>query len=794
MVALLTCLAVLSAPSTSRPLTNPTDVRSVTRGAQAVFSDPAAPAASQGLEIAGRGQVDSDTERRDYGLALSLPVAKGALYGAYEWIDETTPMRRLSLGFAVPLLPALTLGVAYRRWSMAGDDANVFDAGLLAEPSRYVSLALGLDQINAPRFALPGIETGRLRRAWRFGVALRPVGGAPWFTLGADTRLIRRAASPEFVETRVLAELEPVPGLRLLAAYATPRQAWLGVALALDHAEAMGTSGARFAGPTDLFAQSAAALTLHAAPARGLVAGHGRSVEMTLNGDLRAAAEGWLGGEPEPISSIALRLEELADDPTVSEVVLNIGDLEVGLATVEDVRAAIARLRAAGKSVLALLHGGGEKEYLIAAAANRISLDPATDLELDGFSVTMLYFAEALSKIGVRVESVAVGRYKTAPDALTSARARPEEREVMGDVLAASFARLAQALNRDRGLDANTIDGIISRGLVTAEEALALHLVDELSQPLDPHAVPVLRERGESVVGDEMAQRTWGERPALMIVPVIGNIVLGEGGALLPGGTADARRIVADLERARTDGAVRGVVLRVDSPGGDVYAAELIWRAVRLLAEAKPVVVSMGDVAASGGYYVAAPAHLILAQPSTLTGSIGIFMLKPDLSGLLGLAGINAEILKVGPLADWSSLTKGLSAPARAQLQRGLDAHYRAFLARVAAGRGLEMPYVESIAQGRVYTGEQALERKLIDAIGGLADALREVALRAQLGPGDDVNIIVPERPFSLSALAGTMASTQSSWANVAAQSLRGLRQVQRRAWARMPYELEVGE
>jgi protease IV len=240
---------------------------------------------------------------------------------------------------------------------------------------------------------------------------------------------------------------------------------------------------------------------------------------------------------------------------------------------------------------------------------------------------------------------------------------------------------------------------------------------------------------------------------------------------------------------------VRAVVLRIDSPGGEVYASEVIWRAVRLLAASKPVVVSMGEVAASGGYYVAAPAHAILAEPSTITGSIGIFMLKPDLSGLLELAGVRTETMKRGRHAGWSSFTTGLTDEERALARGGLAVEYEIFLQRVSQGRKLPLERVRALAEGRVYTGRQALAVGLVDAIGGLSDAVAEARTRAGISQSDEVEVMVMREPRSLGNVAGTIAGAGAGArtpVDVLLEAGSKLQSLAHVPLARLPFEVTV--
>jgi protease-4 len=589
---------------------------------------------------------------------------------------------------------------------------------------------------------------------------------------------------------RLLVDLSPLEGLHARVAWAPDdHQLWVGLAVSIVGLEVGATGGGdrRAFGDT---AQGGVELTVRGRPAESLVSPHGRTIELPLQGKLRRTAG--LLSTAEPISPVPLALIGLAGDPTVSKVVLSIGDLEVSSAEIDELRAAIRLLRAQGKTVIAELAGGSEKEYLVAAACDRIRLDPAASLVLDGYSVTLVYLADTLAKVGVRVDAVGIGRYKTAPDQLTRTSSRPEEREVQNGILAQLYASFVDALVKDRKLKPAVVEEVVARALVTPAEALKLGLVDELSQPADPKQLPIVRDTGEALDLAGKPSRRWSTPPVIAVVPVVGNITASGAAGVLPGGAAEAGRVVRALDELRRDREVRAVVMRIDSPGGEVYASEVIWRAARLLAAEKPLVVSMGAVAASGGYYVAAPAHVILAEPSTITGSIGIFMIKPDLSGLVKLAGAHAEALEVGPHAGWSSPLRGLTEQEKAIAHEGLAVEYEAFLQRVSEGRRLPLDKVRTIAEGRVYTGQQALAVGLVDGIGGMAEAIAEAQLRAGLSPDTEVEVRIQHEPLSLGNLVGTLSRAGASPVDAVVDSLARLESLAALPLARLPFEVMV--
>ncbi|MBC7793055.1 MAG: signal peptide peptidase SppA [Clostridia bacterium] len=381
----------------------------------------------------------------------------------------------------------------------------------------------------------------------------------------------------------------------------------------------------------------------------------------------------------------------------------------------------------------------------------------------------------------MRFDVVAIGRYKTAPDALTMSGPKPEEDEVRGDLLAEADKLLMHALTVDRRLSAADATKVVALGGMRAGEAQQHGLVDEIAE-LDIAQPDTRRAHTADDLLDK-PRTTWGTPNTVAIVPVVGTIVRDDGDNPLPGESASAKRIVKELEDAGNDPSVIGVVLRVDSGGGEVFASELIHRAVKAVQRKKPIVASMADTAASGGYYIVAPCDAIYAEPNTVTGSIGIFQLKVDLAGFFDLTEIKAYTYKTGPLADWRATTHGFTDDERARLNQILSEEYDAFLAKVAEGRHMTVDAVRSIAEGHVYTGRRAKELGLVDELGGLADAVEAVKARARVQ--GEVALQVPKTVFSLSkAVLGGASAAVNPLEHITALKGRLMR------WEREPLAL----
>jgi len=454
----------------------------------------------------------------------------------------------------------------------------------------------------------------------------------------------------------------------------------------------------------------------------------------------------------------ALRaLEAARTDKRIERVALYLDDLQPsGFASLRDVAAALAAVRAAGKQVVAYGDSYEQGQYLLAAQASEIYLDPMSPggVSLDGLASYRQYYREALQdKLGIDMHLFKVGQYKSAAEPYILDAASPASKEAdlfwMGDL----WKRMLADVGKARGLDpaalendANTLPEQVAtaRGDM-AQLALRQKLVTGLKTREDVDNL--LAERGvaddnaeggfRQVALDTYLQHLDGALPQADIRPQVA-VVVAEGE--IAGGTAAPGRIGGEstsalLRQARGDDDVKAVVLRVNSPGGEVFASEQIRREVAALkAAGKPVVVSMGDVAASGGYWISMNADRIYADPSTITGSIGIYGLIPTIDRTLGKLGVRTDGVATTRYAGAFDVTRPLDPGVAATVQAMIDKGYRDFTGKVAQARGKTVEQIDAVAQGRVWSGAQAKERGLVDAFGGLKDAVADAAARAKLG------------------------------------------------------------
>ncbi len=457
-------------------------------------------------------------------------------------------------------------------------------------------------------------------------------------------------------------------------------------------------------------------------------------------------------------------IDSAAKDPRIDRIVLVPDDIRsMGLATARELGQALDRFRVGNKSIVAVSNGMDQKQYMLAAHADRILLDPDGSVLLEGLSNYRSYFKAALDKLGIDVHLIKVGAYKSAAEPYVLDQASDAAKQAdaywMGGLWKGYLAEIAALRKLDAGVLSEQIaqyDVLVAQHQGDlAKVALDQKLVDELATRAQARAelraagAPDSTSEGFRQIDfeDYLVQVTRETLPmpgkaAVAIVVAQGEIVPGDATPGTVGGASTAQLIRA----ARENDKVKALVLRVASPGGDANASELIRREiVQTQAAGKPVIVSMGDVAASGGYWISMNGDRIFAQPDTITGSIGIFGLIPTIPDALDKLGIHTDGVGTTPLAGSLDIRRPLSPQIETILTDVIQHGYRQFIDKVAAARKQTPEQINTIAQGRVWTGSQAMQRGLVDQMGGLADAVDAAAARAKLGTDFRVQYIEPK-------------------------------------------------
>jgi protease IV len=675
--------------------------------------------------LTGGGLTKEVAFRTDVGMALSLGANASVGVGWH--------------GFASDDQPALA---TYQSWSLSTH----------MRPLRSLALALDLDRLNTP-----SLEGQAQPVHGRFGLALRPgterlsvglnastdfsdapewsVGGSlrtmffDGFTLGAFGRYVDEKATGGHVEW----------GLQLALGQG-------GVALSTGLHAAVG-EGMRISNMLSVSTQ----------PKASLVAPSGQLVVLELAGSLPERPPASLFGKQRPAFAHWLAaLDSMASDASVAGVLMRIRRAP-NWTQCWELRQAIHRLKGAGKKVYARLTVGDMRSVYLASAADKIYLDPSGALMLTGLSITKTYLADAMGKLGVRAQFIKYEDHKTYPERFTRTGPSDPSSKQTKALLTHFISDWSQAVSTGRNITDKALQAILENGPLTMKDAVEQGLVDDL---VDNEALKKVIEKD---MGRELTLsrgyrpgargwERWGQQDRIAIVPIVGSIVDGKTSTPLPlvrGLNTGERSLVATLRRVEKDASYAGAVIRIDSPGGGVVASDLMYRAIKRLAKKKPVVVSFGNVAASGGYYAAMGAKTIFASPMTITGSVGIFAGKADLSGMYQKLGLTTHTTSTHTSADLLSMSRPWTDTEIERLQRQLGAYYQRFLDLVAKSRGFSNEEARARAGGRVFDGTRALDLKMVDSHGTLWDAVEQVRKDAGL------------RSFSLSYVPETGGLTR---------------------------------
>ena len=490
----------------------------------------------------------------------------------------------------------------------------------------------------------------------------------------------------------------------------------------------------------------------------------GQLVEQYSIDPAQRVLAGLAGNEPKQVQlrDLVGAIDAATKDSRISRILLEPEDLQGGgFAALHEVGAALDRFRAAGKPVVVWAANLDQGQYYLAAHADRILVDPQGSVMLTGLANYRLFYKDLLDKLGVDVHLFRVGQFKSAAEPYILDHASPEAKEAdsfwMGGLWDEYLAEVATLRKLDVATLRSDIDGLPDKIATTqgdlSQLALSEHLIDGVATPSELAAS--LRSQGVPADKDGHSfrqvslQRYAADLPSQTAVLGQGvAIVVAEGeiaGGKQPQGSIGGESTAALIRTAREDKRTKALVLRVNSPGGEVYAAEQIRREVALTQAAGiPVVVSMGDVAASGGYWISMNADRIFAEPNTITGSIGIFGMYYSVPNTLDKLGVKSDGIATGPMAGAFDITRPLDPKVGSVIQAIIDKGYRDFVGGVAKARGKPFQAIDAIAQGRVWTGQQALEYGLVDQLGGLDAAVADAASRAKLGKDYSVRYAEP--------------------------------------------------
>lgn len=697
-------------------------------------------------------------------------------------------LRKFSAAYSYAFTDYLSWGVGYNLSQQVGlnnSNTHSFDTGLLIRPARFLSFGVSVRNLNAPT-----VGNTQINRAYALGVGVRPFGER--FTLTADTQW-DEGDSVQQITGRFGVEAEPLDGFLVRGSVDLQGQFTVGAGFYFD------TFGVNYFHGFNSPAKARDAVNLQFTNA------HFQNTLRQLNHsfaylNLSQGVAMDQGGSEDffamrgPIGYWQLieQLKLVRNAPRYQGLVIDVGSLNVGMGTIEELRAAIQSVRDAGKQVIVYLNDGGLKEYYLASAADKVALHPMGSLRLDGMSFVMPYYKNVLDLVGVGVDFIKVGKYKTGMESYTLTEASEGTREEYKSVQDDEFERFKTTLLTRRNLKSSTFDRMVDQTLFSARDAKEIGLVDQVvyRDELGQMAADLIHQPKveiEDLRRVRVHNESWEPRNKIGVIYVSGGITEGASSRdfLFGESSAGSASVVEQIFAARQNDQIKGLVLRINSPGGSALASDEIYRALMRYKEEtkKPVIVSMADVAASGGYWIAMAGDEIYANPSTITGSIGIYAGKVNFERLYDKLGVKHTVIKTNEKADQNSNHRAYSDAEKQVIQNNLLDFYRVFIDRVSKGRKLDIKQVEEVAQGRIYTGDQALKIKLVDKLGDLSDAIARVKAKADIRTADVGVVHYSQAGTAIESLAGVNLSGMHMAQQVAEKGVIGSAQASVRSF-----------
>lgn len=449
----------------------------------------------------------------------------------------------------------------------------------------------------------------------------------------------------------------------------------------------------------------------------------------------------------QPKSSIGLNdilkaIENAKNDSKIKGIFMEVDAVATGAATTDEIRNALIDFKESGKFIISYSDVYSQKAYFLASVADKIYMNPEGLVDWIGLRAEIMYYKNILEKLGVEMQIIRHGKFKSAVEPFMLDKMSPENREQTLTYMGSIWNYWVDGISKTRNISVQELNRLADEMVIrNAKAALENHLVDSLIYK--DQVIAKLKSLTKTPDKKDIISVTLDDyskiptplkgglaKDKIAVIYASGEIVMGNATE----GSVGSDGISRAIREARRDSTIKAIVLRVNSPGGSALASEVIWREMVLAKQAKPVIVSMGDVAASGGYYIAAPADSILATPSTITGSIGVFGMYPNFKNSINnKLGINVETVATNKHSDIFSYFRPMTAEERAVAQLGVEDVYQTFIGHVAEGRKLEVTRVDEIGQGRVWSGANAIDIKLIDKFGGLKSAIKVAAEKAKL-------------------------------------------------------------
>ena len=726
LFVLMLMIRSLFAQSEVNQLLPPSSV-AVTDNALSIFANPAALGYRSGFQSFVLLPFEENGFTNEFGAYYMI----GNLGFGGEWLKNPEGFyQRWHLSLGVPVWRWVNIGGTY-RWFGTVEDNPEYDFGAIARPFPWISIGSVIRNIG---------EANNLPQTGEFGIGLRPFGKR--FTIAGDICVDIQNSEKE-VSQKFYVDFEPIRGIILSTLY-FPDEKDLRLGLNVN----MLSSGVGLS----LFNKSGDGLTggsafIHSTSHRYPTVFKKKGalvLKMNIGGMIQEETIPFSRGKTNSLKGILDRFKQIEKNPDIQAVLIGFQGLEVGFAKMTEIRNAILGVRESGKKVFCYMESFGNGGYYLATACDKIFLNPAGDVWVTGLISTAIFFKDMFDKIGVEAEFEKIGAYKSAPESFIRDSMSEASREQINALLDDFFSVYVESVSKARNMKIDEVKDLINNGPYTAPQALEKGLVDELVYQDE------IKDKLKDILGKKPIikefKKEYKRKPyetawkystqptsKIALIYASGGISSGKNRKGFGSQTMGSETIAKAIRKAREDKSVKAIVFRIDSPGGSALASDVIWREVYLTTtgeDKKPFIVSMSDVAASGGYYIACAADTIVANPLTITGSIGVFGGKFNFAGLLDKIGVNTETIKRGDNADLLSPFKAGSEEERKKMRDYIGWIYDDFTKHVADGRGMTQDEVKKVGEGRVWSGVRAKKIGLVDELGGLTRAL-EIAKEA---------------------------------------------------------------
>ena len=691
--------------------------------ARSTFSNPAAlgyQTQRDGAQLLSSFSVGLNQNQTD---DFSFALGYGALgFGVEKLLTPTGALTRYGFSLGSTLSPTLFFGTrfTFTRSDIASlSRINSLDMGLQYRPSKYYSFGFLAESLNQP--LVSGV---RLPIRLVSGITVRPFPRLE-FTADVDTN-----ADAQFGKTLgydLNTSVELFRGLRIRGGYHKDKKWQVGFQFNFGFSSYYSVFH-----PDNRAVRFGAQAAFKPYPS---TLSFSDTLEITLRGDLgEEPVYGGLFGKHRPsVLNVLRKLHDAKNDSRIGRVMIRILSFPLGLAASEDLHSALWAVRQSGKHVDVYLGNAGMKEYFIASAAHRIFMEPAAELRLNGLRSSRYYLKGTLDKIGIEGELFAKGKYKSAPEMFNRKSSSPASRETTLARLKVLESVLVEQMTKTKRIDKKSWQATLNHALFSATEAKAKGLIDHIGS-WQIEKEKYFTRKSLATQSDRLALR-----PRVAVIVASGDIVQGGNPVLSLGGRSQItfKKMEDRFTKALSDPLTKAIVFRISSGGGEILPSQQIATLVENAQRQIPIVVSMGDAAASGGYMIAAPASIIFAAPTTLTGSIGVFLGKVNLTKLYRKIDLHKEVLSYAPFADLYSEHKPLNEKGRLLLTRRLNDYYDLFVTQVTTHRKLTKSAGERVAQGRVWTGKEAKKHQLVDHNGTYLEAIAYAGKMVGLGEND---------------------------------------------------------